>query len=83
MKKNKKRKINWENVMYGITFIICSLLIVTDLFKITVFSWITGNYYGLTWLGVAIDSLALMFGFMSLEILSEEYENTKKRLNRK
>lgn len=69
---NKKRRINWENVIYGITFIICSLLIITDLCKVTIFSWITGNYCGLTWFGLVIDSLALMFGIMSFAILCEE-----------
>lgn len=68
----KKRRMNWENVMYGIVFITCTSLILKDLFMVTLYGWLSNKHYCFTFPGMIIDSLALMFGLITLSILMEE-----------
>ena len=45
------KKINWKNVMKLIIMLVASLVIVHDIYKLTIYSSITGRLAGFTWFG--------------------------------
>lgn len=73
MKKNKKNlKIKWENVALLGVLLICTYLVLHDLFMVTIYTWISGNIYGWTWLGITTFMIAFSIGAMIIEHFIEE-----------
>ncbi|MBQ7307317.1 MAG: hypothetical protein IJW82_02210 [Clostridia bacterium] len=73
MKKNKKKlKIKWKNVSLAVILLMCIGLILHDIFMITIYSWITGNLYGWTWLGLLTFILAIGIGGEIIEYFDDE-----------
>lgn len=50
--KKKKIKIKWLNIIKLISFIFCVYMILHDLYMITIHSYVTGNMYNWSWLGL-------------------------------
>lgn len=71
-RKNKKFKIKWKNVSLAVILLMCIGLILHDIFMITIYSWITGNLYGWTWLGLLTFILAIGIGGEIIEYFDDE-----------
>lgn len=75
--KKKKLKIKWKNVaLFGI-LLICGYVVIHDLFMLTIYSWITGQYVGWTWFGLGIFFIAFAVGGAIIEYFDEEINKKK------
>lgn len=66
-----KRGINWEKVILAIIFMICSYIVLKDLYMITIHAWITGQYCGWTLFGFITFIIALITGIMIFDYFME------------
>lgn len=73
MKKNKRIKIKWKNVALAIVFLICAYVVLHDMFMLTIYSWITGQMVGWTWLGFLTFILAIAVGGEIFEYFEDEF----------
>ena len=80
MKNNKK--IKWGNILKFMILISCLLLIINDIFMITIYGWITNNMASLTWFGFGTFVLALVIAILILDDFDEQL-NKKKRVSQK
>jgi len=70
--KTKKLKVKWKNVIKLLLFIFCVSIILHDIYMLTVHSWITGNLYGWTWVGLLTFFICLITAGMIYEDLEEQ-----------
>ncbi len=72
--KKRKLKIKWLELFKFILEILgmlgCLALIIHDLYKITIYSWITSNMVGWTWFGF----ITFILAFMALGLMYEDLE---------
>lgn len=68
------KKINWINVLLFIVFIVSSILVINDIYTITLKSVITGQYYGFTWFGLVTFTTEL---FVAIGIGVDIYDKSK------
>lgn len=57
--KRVLRKIKWKNVALLIVGVISAIVILHDLYMLTIYSWITGITCGWTWIGFITFMLAV------------------------
>ena len=75
MKRTKKRlKIKWKNISLLIILLMCAYIVGHDLFMLTIYSWITGNMCGWTWIGFLTFLLAFAIGGGIIEYFIDEIE---------
>ena len=77
MKNNKK--IKWVNILKFMILISCLLLIINDIFMITIYGWITNNMASWTWFGFGTFVLALVIAILILDDFDEQL-NKKREL---
>lgn len=80
MKNN--RKIKWSNILKFIVLISSLLLIIHDIFMITVYGWVTNNMASWTWFGFVTFVLAVVVVILILDDFDEQL-NKKKRASKK
>lgn len=70
----KKEKI--KNVIKAILFIFCVVMILHDLYMVTIHSYITGNMYGWSLFGFITFILFVMIASMIYEDFEEQTKST-------
>lgn len=75
MKNNKK--IKWVNILKFMILISCLLLIINDIFMITIYGWITNNMVSWTWFGFGTFALALVIAILIFEDFDEQLNKKK------
>lgn len=68
--KKKKTKIKWGNVLKAVVFLFSAYMILHDLYMISIYPIISGNYCGLTGFGL----LVLITNFMIVGFICEDFE---------
>lgn len=71
----KKKKI--KNVIKSILFIFCVVMILHDLYMVTIHSYITGNMYGWSLFGFITFILFVMIASMIYEDFEEQLKSTQ------
>lgn len=75
MQRTKKRlKIKWNNIALLLILLVCALVVIHDVYMLTIYSWITGRMAGWTWFGFATFLLAFWIGGEILEYIIEEFK---------
>lgn len=78
----KKRRIIWENVFYGIITLICYVVLVCDIYTITIHSWLSNEIAQFNALGLLTFTLALIASIFFTEyFIYFEKINKKKTTN--
>ncbi len=70
--KNKRRKINWENIVLLIILTVCTIIVLHDLYVLIVMPWINSNVLGWTWWGLLTFIIALVFAMNIIEYFIDE-----------
>lgn len=68
----KKRKLNVDNIIIALVFLISSILVFHDLYVIVLKPIITTMVYGWTWYGLLIFVIALIASIITGEYLLKE-----------
>lgn len=66
-----KRKVNWLAVIEIAMFLGSLVLIIHDLFMVTVYSWFNSITVGWTWFGIGTFFIAIMVADVTYEDLEE------------
>jgi len=45
------KRINWKNIFKATVMLACGVMVLKDIYKITIHSWFTNQYTGFTMLG--------------------------------
>lgn len=72
--KKRRKKIRWGNVIKAIALLICIGVIVKDIYMLTLYSFITGNYVGFSWLGLVTSVSCFLIGLCIIEDFAEQME---------
>lgn len=68
----KHRKVKWENVALSIIFVICSLIVLHDLYVLLIKPIFTTIVNGWTWYGLLTFSIALTIGCIIFDYFIDE-----------
>lgn len=63
----KKIKVRWKNLGLAMVILLCLLVIVHDMYMITVYSWLTGTTVSFTYFGFITFVLAIGLGETAFE----------------
>lgn len=69
------KKVKWGNVIKLITMLVASLVVIYDLYKLTIYSFITDKLYSWTWYGFM--TFIMCFAITAV-LYFEVFEDTKK-----
>lgn len=76
MKRTRKKlKIKWGNIALLGVLLLCAYIVIHDMFMLTIYSWITGQMLGWTWLGFITFIISFA---VSGEIIEYFYEEINK-----
>lgn len=73
-----KRKLKWNNIIETSIFLVVMLLILHDIYMVTIHGWITGNQATFTWLGLGSLFINMMLANIIYEDLECKVKETKK-----
>ncbi len=59
--KNKKRKLNWNNIALLIILIVSTIIVLHDLYVIVIMPWVNNILLSWTWCGLFTFMISLYF----------------------
>lgn len=75
----KKRKINYENIIIALITFISYMVVLHDLYMITIYGWITGNQAQFTTLGMVTSFVAFGIAIFFTCYLSDYVKEQEKK----